>query len=229
MRRVAVYAGTRDVYRNMMIAAKSLLANTKMDAVWFLIEDEEFPAELPDVIHTMNVSDQTWFSPSSPNYNTQWSYMSLMRLALPDIFEDEDRILWLDTDTIVEDDIEDLFDLNLSDFYVAMAAEPVRSKYPFVYHNAGVMLMNLDMIRADGMHLKWIRDANTTPYTAPDQDVINIFCQGEILTISPVWNMAGHITQAADYPMIRHYAGSLKWQEPPVFKVYENAEWRVIK
>lgn len=50
MRKVVVYAGTRNVYHNMVVAAKSLLNHTQMDRVWFLIEDDEFPEELPDVI-----------------------------------------------------------------------------------------------------------------------------------------------------------------------------------
>ena len=43
MRRVAVYMGTRNYYDMMVIAAKSLLSHTRMDRVWFLIEDDEFP------------------------------------------------------------------------------------------------------------------------------------------------------------------------------------------
>ena len=46
MRKVAVYAGTRNVYHNMAVAAKSLLCHTQMDRVWILIEDDEVPEEL---------------------------------------------------------------------------------------------------------------------------------------------------------------------------------------
>ena len=61
MRRVAVYMGTRNYYPLMVSAAKSLLANTRMDRVWFLIEDDEFPEELPDVIRCKNISGQTLY------------------------------------------------------------------------------------------------------------------------------------------------------------------------
>ena len=227
MRRVVVYAGTRAVYRNMVIAAKSLLAHTRMDRVYFLIEDDAFPEELPDVIKCINVSGQTWFDPDGPNYSTPWTYMSLMRLALPDLLQDERRVLWLDTDTIVEQDISDLFDIDLGDNYVAMVEEPTRSKYPFVYHNAGVMLIDLGVLRADGIHRKWIRLVNTEPLTAMDQDAVNIICQGEILTLPPEWNDAGHITQRTDDPYIKHYGGSLKWVEPEIFGFYEKSQWRV--
>ena len=56
MRRVAVYAGTRNVYGMMAAAAKSLLATTHMDIVYFMIEDDEFPEPLPGPIGVVNVS-----------------------------------------------------------------------------------------------------------------------------------------------------------------------------
>ena len=40
MDRVAVYMGTRNVYRQMAAACKSLLYHTRVDRVWFLIEDD---------------------------------------------------------------------------------------------------------------------------------------------------------------------------------------------
>jgi lipopolysaccharide biosynthesis glycosyltransferase len=227
MRQIAVYAGTRAVYRNMVIAAKSLVKHTRMDRVFFLIEDDEFPMQLPNVITTVNESGQTWFRHDGPNYDSEWTYMSLMRLALPEVFPTEERVLWLDTDTIVEKDIGGLFDIDMDGNYVAAVAEPVRSSYPFVYHNSGVLLMDLDRIRRDGVHKKWIHLVNTMPYTAPDQDAINLFCQGEILTLPFEYNSAGHITREAADPYIRHHAGSLKWVEPEIFGYYERAEWEV--
>ena len=136
-------------------------------------------------------------------------------------------MLWLDVDTIVEQDIGDLFDRDLAGNYVAMVEEPVRSKYPFTYYNAGVMLMDLDKLRRDGIMWKWLQLINREPFTAKDQDVINLICQGEILTLGPEWNCAGHITQNAEDPYIRHYAGSLRPSGAAAFARYEKAEWRV--
>jgi len=232
MRRVAVYAGTRNVYGMMAAAAKSLLAHTHMDKVCFMIEDDTFPEPLPDVISTWNVADAStngryWFYQDGPNYNSQWTWMGLLRLALPGIFPKEERALWMDVDTIVEQDVGELFDRDLAGNYVAMVEEPVRSKYPFRYHNAGVMLMDLKALREDDTWRKWIALVNREPFTAPDQDVINLICQGEILTLGPEWNSAGHITQNAEDPYIRHYAGSLRPSGAAAFARYEKAEWSV--
>ena len=35
MSKIVVYAGTRNVYGNMVTAAKSLLCHTRVDRVWF--------------------------------------------------------------------------------------------------------------------------------------------------------------------------------------------------
>lgn len=231
MRRVAVYAGTRNVYGMMAAAAKSLLATTHMDKCYFLIEDDAFPEPLPDVIQVVNIAKATdngkwFFFPDGPNYESQWTWMSLVRLVLPRVIE-EQRVLWLDVDTIVEQDIGEVFDRDLAGNYVAMVEEPVRSKYPFTYYNAGVMLMDLDALIKDEIWKKWVLLINREPFTAKDQDVINLICQGEILTLGPEWNSAGHITQNAEDPYIRHYAGSLRPSGAAAFARYEKAEWRV--
>jgi len=228
MRRVAVYAGTRRVYEMMTCAAKSLLAHTRMDRVYFLIEDDEFPEELPDLIETINVSGQKWFDLDGPNYKSRWTYMTLIRLALPILLYNESRVLWLDIDTIVEDDIGDLFDIDMMGNYVAMVREPPRCSQPFIYHNAGVMLMDLNAIRADGIWQKWIRLVNSQPFTAPDQDAINLICQGEILELPPEYNTAGVITQDTAEPLIRHYAGYLRGSGENAFRYYARKKWRVI-
>lgn len=227
MRKIVVYAGTRNVYHNMTVAAKSLLNHTHVDRVWFLIEDDVFPEELPDVIRCRNMVNQEWFSAYGPNYNTRWSYMSMMRLALPDILPDESRVLWLDIDTIVEKDIAGLFDTDLGGCYVGAVEEPIRSKDPFVYFNAGVMLMDLDKLR-DGMADKLIRMINTKPMRFPDQDVINILCQGEIKPLDPYYNSNQWIVLMDD-PAIVHFAADRRYTERELFQKYDQIEWRDIK
>ena len=230
MRRVAVYMGTRNYYGMMVCSAKSLLSHTRVDRVWFLIEDDQFPEEfgtLPDVIKCKNVSGQTWFTPDGPNYNAHWTYTCMLPAAFPEIFPEEKRVLRLDDDVIIEKDIGELFDMDLEDNYTAMVEEPVRGKFPFRYFNAGVTLMDLEKFRETGIHRKMIRMLNSQVCTAMEQDAFNVFCQGQIKKIGPEWNMAEHITEHCDAPYIRHYAGCLKPRGERVFKMYEKEEWRV--
>ena len=227
MRRVAVYAGTRNVYDMMAASCKSLLAHTRVDQVYFLIEDDEFTQPLPDVIRTVNVSGQDYFPENGPNYDSQWTYMTLIRLALPWMLMGESRALWLDVDTIIQKDIGELFDIDLKGNYCAMAKEPARSTDVFTYHNAGVLLMDLDAMFEDSISDKCCRLVNRNKYTAPDQDAINLICQGEILELGPEWNAAGCITADVADPYIRHYAGYQRRLGRMQFEQYAKAEWRV--
>ena len=224
MRRAVVYAGTRNLYKNMVTSAKSLLMHTRVDRVYFLIEDDEFPEPLPGVVKCFNVSGQKWFDPAGPNFGTRWTYMTLIRLALPEILPGEDRVLWLDVDTIVNRDIGELLDTDMAGCYVAAAEEPIRCKPPFRYFNAGVLLMDLEQLR-DGKYWDLITLVNERKMDFPDQDAINLLCQTRILEISPTYNSNKWITEVTD-PAITHFAANRRYTEDPLWQRYEHAEWR---
>ena len=226
MKRVVVYAGTRNVYHNMAVAAKSLLYHTHVDRVWFLIEDDTFPEELPDVIKTKNVSGQKWFDEDGPNARKRWSYMALMKLALCELFPDEDRVTWLDIDTIVNKDIGPLLDMDLEGNYYGMAEEPIRSKRPFKYYNAGVLVMDLERLR-DGKAQEMLKFSNIVEMDFPDQDVINLLCQGRIKAFDPYYNSNKWIVDVSD-PAITHFAADRNYTNQSLFREYDLNEWRVI-
>lgn len=231
MNKIAVYAGTRNVYPQMVTAAKSLLCHTRMDAVHFLIEDDAFPEPLPDVIRCSNVSSQGWFQKDGPNYRSRWTYMTLMRLAIPDIFQDEERVLWLDVDTIVTDDISQLFQEDLGQCYFGMVPEvPDRSKPPFTYYNAGVMLINVLRFQADGRQYyhDLIDLVNWQRMDFPDQDAINLLCQTRIKALAPCWN-SGRWTKElpADEVNIVHFMADRQYTERALYKQYAQMDWRV--
>ena len=223
MRKVVVYAGTRNVYGNMVTAAKSLLMNSPVDQVYFLIEDDEFPEPLPDVIRCINVSNQGWFPPDGANYNSRWTYMTLMRLALPEILPDEHRVLWLDIDTIVIGDISELFGIDLDGCYFAAAEEPTRSKRPFTYHNTGVLVIDLDALR-DGKYLRMIRFVNGFKMDFPDQDCVNLTCQQQVKLLSPVYNSCAWTAQPLNAKVI-HFAAQRDYANQTLFKQYAKMRW----
>ena len=91
-RRAVVYCGTRNIYRDMIPSLKSLLTWRAADKVYLLIEDDAFPCELPEAVETINVSGQKWFTPDGPNYNSRVTYMDMIRLALPELFPEIERL-----------------------------------------------------------------------------------------------------------------------------------------
>ena len=219
MRHVAVYAGTRNVYPCMAAAAKSLLRECrKIDRVYFLIEDDAFPETLPDVIQCVNVKDSAFAKLDGVNHENPWTYMTMARLELHRILPDESRVLYLDVDTIVMFDMSELFDADLGGNVIGGVKEPKRCLDPFMYINAGVLLMDLEKLRA-GFGDEMVEIANRRKLRCPDQDAINLICQGRILELNPIYN-ASDWTLAPMNAKIYHFAGVRNYTERKLFKSY---------
>ena len=221
--RVAVYACTRNLYEQMYVCLKSLLINTKMDRVYLMIEDDEFPYPLPKNVYAYNVSGQELFKPGSPNFSNPWSYMTMLRCALGIIFEAEDKMLWLDCDTIVFEDISDLFDVNLDGYCIAAVREPDKSRGIFTYVNTGVLMSNLEVMRLLNKEPEMITFLNNFRFIWPDQDVINLLCQGRIRLVGSEYNCNGY-TEPCIRPKILHYANVKNFKEDWAYKKYEQMD-----
>lgn len=222
MDKVAVYACTRNMYEQMYVCLKSLLANTKMDKVYLLIEDDEFPYKVPDIVHVANVSGQKFFLPGSPNYSNPWSYMAMLRCVLSFILPEE-RVLWLDCDTIVNEDISDLFDINMDGCYYAGVMEPQKSRDIFRYINSGVLLCNLSLLRDTQKEVELAYFLNNFRFVWADQEVINLLCQGHIRTIDSEYNQNAFTLQCIR-PRIIHYAAVKDFKNDWAYQMYANMD-----
>lgn len=221
--RTAVYTGTRNLYEYMIAAAKSLLTHSNVEQIYFLIEDDEFPYELPPKTKTLNISNQTFFDPNGPNFKSQFTYMALIRVALAKIFPDLDTILSLDVDTIVNENVSDLWDYDISDYYFAAASQPTNCTDTYLDINAGVMLINLKKLREDKKDDEIIDYINTTYEIFPEQNAIGKLCQGYLLEIPPDYNYNDSTDfQHAHSRKISHFAGVNEWQKYPIFQKYKN-------
>lgn len=220
--------GTRNIYRDMIPCIKSVLKNTDVDRIYLLIEDDEFPEWLPSKCKCINVSDQDLFDETGPNYKSHWTYMSMMMCGLTKYIPDE-KVLYLDYDVLVLEDISELWDMDMTDYYFAAGIEPERSTEDFIYCNTGVVMFNLDKLRNDGKDDEAIRLLNTKKYRFPDQDVMNEVCQGHVLVLDPMYTHT-HVgcTLKSKHPKIKHYAGLENWQTSPKIRKYGNMKWKEI-
>ena len=220
MNKAVVYAGTRNVYKDMCPSVKSLLAHNDIDVVYFLIEDDVFPYELPDVVKCINVSKQRFFRVTGPNYQSAKTYMTMMRTALCKLFPELDRVLWLDIDTIVLGDISKLWELPLDDYYFAATKEIGRSTEKSLYTNVGVSMYNLEKMR-DGMADQVINALNSKIYRFLEQDALNEFCRGYIFDMPSEYN-ANEYTEKVENPKIIHFAATPGWQNLPIVREYAD-------
>ena len=231
MDRLAVYAGTRNIYHDMLVSAKSLLYHNGADRVVFLIEDDAFPEYLPDCITTMNVSHQTFFSPSGPNYRSRWTYMVMIRTALTKLFPDVDRILSLDHDTIIRKPIDDLWNIDLSDNYFAAVEEKQITNRPHPYYNFGVVMHNLAKLRADARDDIIIHTLNARQFTYCEQDAVNELCAQRFVSLPPEYNaMSFNKPPVPDQDVaIRHYAAqNHNLRSMPDYQRYDALTWNQI-
>ena len=229
MNKYAVYTGTRNLYTHMVPAIKSLLANSDVDKIYLLIEDDEFPYELPEgLVETKNLSGQTWFGPECKNSKSSFTYMAMIRVCFAKIFPDLDKILSLDVDTFAVRDASDVWNLPIDGRYFSASVEVDRSqKEKRTYTNAGVMLQNLKKIREDKLDDFFIHELNTRVYPFLDQDVFNIFCQGKIQEMPCEYN-SNEYTSIAKNPRIVHYAGIRKWDDKPEYTLYNSLPWDTV-
>ena len=207
--KAAVYTGTRNLYKHMIPAVKSLICNSDVEKVYLLIEDDTFPYDLPGMVQAINISNQRYFPQDGPNMNNYYTYMAMIRVAFSKIFPDLDRILSLDVDTIVVDDISDIWDLEFGDCYLAACHEKHRTKGLHFYANAGVALFNLKLLRETGKTNEMIQMLNSKKYWFLDQDVMNIACQGYIYDLPSEYNV-NHYTEAAENPKILHHIWGMR-------------------
>ena len=229
MRHIAAYCGTRNTYLNMLASIKSLIKYSDVDAIYLLIEDDEFPVELPDLCHVINVSNQPFFKPNGANMNSQYTYMAMMRAALCHVLTAEDVVLSLDFDTIIVDDISGIWDLPIEDCYFAACPEWHRSKNGLRYTNHGVVLFNLKKLR-DGKADEVIEVLNSTFFRWVEQDVMNYLCQGRIYPMpnkfnQNEWTVHPPETEPCPHPTLVHYAGIKHWQDEPLVLAYKDVSW----
>ena len=223
--RAAVYAGTRNVYQDMIPSMKSLLIHSNVEKIYFLIEDDEFPYELPPEVECINISNQTWFNPETcPNMKNRCSYMVLLRVVFSKIFPHLDRILTIDNDTVVRENISELWDLDLTDYYLAGCPEYKKTSNNHIYINMGLAMLNLKKFREDGMDDQLVHDLNTYYFNEAEQSAINQACQGHLLVLDSMYNKNNYTNPIVGKEKIIHYAATKGWQDFPLIDKYRNIE-----
>lgn len=131
-----------------------------------------------------------------PRYTVAASY----RLLLPELLPELDRILYIDCDIIVRNNVAELFhsvDLDKK-YYLAGVFESILDfQKPYLieqgldttcYINSGFLLLNLKQLRTDGIVSRLLEAAQQPGLQFPDQDVINKVCRDHILGLEPIHN-----------------------------------------
>ncbi len=152
------------------------------------------------------------------------------RLLIPSIFaEGVSRVLYLDADLLVLDDLAPLWETDLKgaavgavvdvlDGYVKAGVAEFDHVPPVQdYFNAGVLLIDLDPWRKERISekaLEYLACHPHSPYS--DQDALNVACNGRWTALDPEWNFQHHLTtkilamEPQQRPKITHFVTAQK-------------------
>lgn len=112
------------------------------------------------------------------NMGTRFTPLCMLRLFADIVPEIPDRVLYLDTDVLCRADFADLYYMDMSDYDIAGVADRY-GKWFFGnilkhnYLNSGVLLINMENIRKDGLFEKCRRMCRDKKMFMPDQSALN--------------------------------------------------------
>lgn len=144
-------------------------------------------------------------SPNEGSYCTPYTLLRLLADKVDGM--PEDKLLYLDIDLLINDDIRKLYDIDITDYEYAAAKDHYGKK--FLHHdyiNAGVLLFNMKKIKETGL-LKKARDMiNTKKMVFSDQSAI-YNCTTKKLLLPQRFNDQKWLKKNT---IIRHFSKTLK-------------------
>lgn len=173
--------------------------------------------------YDVDVSKFDGFPLGEKTGNARLTYAAYLRLVIPDTLPKElDKVLYLDCDIVVINPIDELWNKDLTNFYLAAlddygqcgisGALRLELGEGFSYFNSGVMLLNLRMLREMAFFEKvgdYVEN-NREKIMMHDQDILNALLYEHRMSLEVRWNMMCNTGNTTDYAVI-HYAGMKPW------------------
>ena len=148
------------------------------------------------------------------DFSVEHAYVTIatyFRLALPDLFPDVDKVLYLDCDVIVNGSLKELWETDIGDYAMAGVLDRHcgsirlynRLGYPleFGYVNAGVLLINLKKWREENLFKKALELARRIPNQLKnhDQDILNTLFFDKKLILDFKYNLLEYYLFVEDW------------------------------
>ena len=205
-----VYCANRKIYPQLPTTINSLLQNNpNIEKIYLLIEDDSMSYINNPKIEFINCNNFDFLIRKGINCTKRFPYMATVRCFLAKILK-EDKVIYLDIDTIVDGDLSELWSLNLNNNYIAAHFENRKINYI----NSGVLLMNLKLIRETKVDDVIIKLLKNCKFQFPDQDAMNLVFKNRILGLDSKFNKLGKDYVYNEDFIIRHWAGVIKpWKE----------------
>jgi len=251
----------------LLVMMNSLGKNTHEHIDMFLLHSELEEADFDIIrnamkqydvaVHSVQV-DRTRFCDKLP-VTSAWSLETYFRLMLLDLLPDEtDRLLYLDVDIIVCDSIKELYEMHFEDKLFVACHDAGENDFPsgdlrnelfkkykerddFKYFNAGVMLWNIEKLRAEGYCFeKYMLLAESLDYRllAPDQDLLNYMHIGQVKYVESMkydffakfyYYRGITLAEMPKDTAIIHFTGTKPWEGEQIHFDIEKIWWDYAK
>ena len=162
----------------------------------------------------------------------RYSLMTLARLFVGQVIPpDVERVLYLDCDITVTDDLSVLWHIDMCDHPVMAVKEAHRANKKTLFHNgieghhfnpdapyfnAGVMLLQMALWRAKNLEERTVATLlkHGDAFALPDQDALNVTLHGLWGELNPRWNMqVWELKSATAHPPgLTHFSVRKPWQ-----------------
>ena len=136
--------------------------------------------------------------------NLHVSTAALYKFNIANLFPDIDRLLYLDGDILVQNNLETIFEIDISDVYAAVVKDykPMTYNPPQVeklgvnhsaYFNSGVMLLNLKKFREDDLFHKLLDYRLHGINFFMDQDALNVVFAEKVVYLPLYYNVMSSV------------------------------------
>ena len=157
----------------------------------------------------------------SPNIATKYTPYTLLRLLACE-FDLPNRLLYVDADTMFNDDISKILNYDITEYELAGVVDHLGKRFiKKDYINAGVLYLNMTKIRETKLFDRALAMCLNKTMVFPDQDAIN-----ELVTyklILPKEFNEQHKWRKST--IIQHFAKTIQFF--PVFKVINIKQWHI--
>lgn len=242
-----VYAGNSKVFKGVLLSVMSALKNCKeplhiyvltMDATYqnpnftpiseqqILLLDRIIKEVNPDSIAERRDVTDTYKAVMSnnSNKNSEYTPFALLRLML-DIYEDiPDKLIYIDVDTMVYNNIAELFNEDIEDYEFGVVLDYMGKFWvAYDYFNSGVMLINMVKARETELFKKARDLAMTKWLKMPDQSALYRMSKYRKY-LDPKYNEQRGLKEDT---VVKHFCRGIKWL--PFFHLYNYKQWDIEK
>ena len=242
-----MFCGNKKVYDGLLIAIISMVKHTKEQLNIYLITadlhelnsdfvplTEKEKSKIEEIIkavnsqskvHLVDISDM--FAKemlNGTNMTTHYTPYIFLRLFADEIKELPDKILYLDADLVIYNDIKELYDININEYDFAAAKDYFGKWFiDYKYMNSGVLLMNLKRMRSSGVLAECRQMCKVKKMLLPDQTALNVKCKSK-LYLPRKYNEQ---KQRRKDTVIRHFSMTIKFL--PKFYTLNIKPWHIDK